>query len=196
VLFPGTGFPTDTGGPKAEGYAVNVALPPGIGDDRWLRAFDAVVPPLLEHFEPQVLVTQHGCDSHFLDPLAHMALSVDAQRRSYEMLHDLAHRYADGRWVVTGGGGYEVVDVVPRAWTHLLAIAAGAPVDPMATTPQAWRDYVSARLGRVAPAHMGDGRDGSFPSWSGGYDPGDAVDRAVMATRTAVFPHHGLDPHH
>jgi acetoin utilization protein AcuC len=112
------------------------------------------------------------------------------------MLHDLAHRYADGRWVVTGGGGYEVVDVVPRAWTHLLAIAAGAPVDPMATTPQAWRDYVSARLGRVAPAHMGDGRDGSFPSWSGGYDPGDAVDRAVMATRTAVFPHHGLDPHH
>jgi acetoin utilization protein AcuC len=196
VLFPGTGWPTDIGAGKGEGYAVNVALPPGIGDDRWLRAFDAVVPPLLEHFDPEVLVTQHGCDSHFLDPLAHMALSVDAQRTSYEMLHDLAHRYAGGRWVATGGGGYEVVDVVPRAWTHLLAIAAHVPLDPKAETPVGWRDYVAERLGRIGPRHLGDGRDGSFAPWSGGYDPADSVDRAVMATRTAVFPHHGLDPHH
>ena len=127
MLFPGTGFPSDTGGPGAEGTAVNVALPPGTADAGWLRAFHAVVPPILREFSPQVLVTQHGCDSHMNDPLAHMMLSVDGQRAAYLALHELAHEVADGRWVVTGGGGYSVVDVVPRAWTHLLAIVARRP---------------------------------------------------------------------
>ncbi|MGZ4597874.1 MAG: acetoin utilization protein AcuC, partial [Actinomycetes bacterium] len=71
-LFPGTGFPEDIGGPAAEGSAVNVALPPGTTDSAWLRAFDAVVPPLLSEFAPDVLVSQQGCDSHMLDPLAHL----------------------------------------------------------------------------------------------------------------------------
>src|SRR5690242_21434209 len=47
ALFPGTGFPGETGGPGAEGMAVNVALPPGTGDGGWLRAFSAIVPSLL-----------------------------------------------------------------------------------------------------------------------------------------------------
>ena len=54
TLFPGTGLPSDTGGPGAEGSAVNVALPAGTGDRGWLRAFDAVVPPLLRAFRPQI----------------------------------------------------------------------------------------------------------------------------------------------
>ena len=83
MLFPGTGFPHDLGGPDAEGTAVNVALPPGTGDAGWLRAFHAVVPPLLREFEPEVLVTQHGCDSHAEDPLAHLMLTVDGQRAAY-----------------------------------------------------------------------------------------------------------------
>src|SRR6478735_12166277 len=114
MLFPGTGFPADTGGPGADGTAVNLALPPGTGDAAWLRAFHALVPALLRSFAPEVLVTQHGCDSHFLDPLAHLALSVDAQWTSYDALHTLAHEVCGGRWVALGGGGYELVDVVPR----------------------------------------------------------------------------------
>ena len=127
MLFPGTGFPADSGGPGAEGTAVNVALPPGTADAGWLRAFHAIVPPLVRAFEPQVLVTQHGCDSHMEDPLAHLMLTVDGQRASYLALHDLAHEVCEGRWVVTGGGGYALVEVVPRAWTHLLAIVSGRP---------------------------------------------------------------------
>ena len=87
-------------------------------------------PPLLREFAPDVLVTQHGCDSHADDPLAHLMLSVDGQRAAYLALHDLAHEVAGGRWVATGGGGYALVDVVPRAWTHLLAAVSGPPLDP------------------------------------------------------------------
>src|SRR5262249_14008702 len=91
ILFPGTGFPQDVGGPDAGGRGVHVALLPGPGAAACLRAFPAVVPPLLRAFKPQVLVSQQGCDSHVLDPLAHMALTPDTQRASYVALHDLAH---------------------------------------------------------------------------------------------------------
>ncbi|QFY05661.1 acetoin utilization protein AcuC [Nonomuraea phyllanthi] len=191
TLFPGTGFPQETG---AEGSAVNVALPAGCGDAGWLRAFHAVVPPLLREFAPEILVTQHGCDSHALDPLANLMLSLDGQRSAYAALHRLAHETAGGRWVATGGGGYELVRVVPRAWTHLIAELAGHPVDPGAPTPPEWRRFVRERTGETPPLTMTDGRDAEFSDISGGYDPADPIDRAIMATRQAVFPLHGLDP--
>ena len=194
MLFPGTGFPHDVGGPGAEGSAVNVALPPGTSDAGWLRAFHAVVPPLLREFRPDVLVTQHGCDSHTEDPLAHLMLSVDGQRASYAALHDLAHEVAGGRWLATGGGGYAVVDVVPRAWTHLLAIVAGSPLDPATEVPTAWREEVRGRVGRSGPMLMTDGRNPVYRVWEEGYDPASWLDRAIQATRTTVFPLHGLDP--
>jgi acetoin utilization protein AcuC len=193
TLFPGTGDASDTGGPAAEGGAVNVALPAGTGDRAWLRALHAVVPPLVRAFRPDVLVTQHGCDCHALDPLAHLAVSVDAQRTAITALHDLAHEVCGGRWVATGGGGYEVVEVVPRVWTHLLAVAGGAPIPVETALPPRWTAHVEDELGRDAPAQMGDGGDVWFATWESGYDPADAVDQAIMATRRAVFPLHGLD---
>ena len=194
MLFPGTGFPHDLGGPGALGSAVNVALPPGTGDAGWLRAFHAVVPPLLREFKPQVLVTQHGCDSHAEDPLAHMMLTVDGQRAAYLAVHELAHELCEGRWVATGGGGYAIVDVVPRAWTHLLAIVAGLPLDPDRDTPDAWREYILHRLGRVAPMRLTDGRTPAYRDWRDGYDPDTWLDRSIHATRMEAFPLHGLDP--
>ncbi len=193
MLFPGTGFPADTGGPDAPGSAVNVALPPGTADAGWLRAFHAVVPPLLREFGPDVLVTQHGCDSHIEDPLAHLMLTVDGQRATYLALHDLAHEVCEGKWVVTGGGGYAIVDVVPRAWAHLLAVVGGAPLDPTTPTPDEWRDHVRTLLGRTAPFRLTDGRTPAYRDWSEGYDPSTWLDRAIHATREAAFPLNGLD---
>ena len=194
MLFPGTGGSRDVGGPGAEGSAVNVPLPPGTSDAGWLRAFHAVVPDVVRAFAPQVLVTQHGCDSHAEDPLAHLMLSVDGQRAAYDALHELAHEVTDGRWVAAGGGGYAIVDVVPRAWTHLLAIVGGRPLDPTLAVPETWREHVRELFDRVAPALMGDGQQVSYRPWSDGYDPDTWLDRLVDETRTAVFPLHGLDP--
>lgn len=188
-LFPGTGFPQDTG---VDGTTVNVALPLGTTDSGWLRAFSGVVPELVRVFAPEVLVTQQGCDTHTLDPLAHLSLSVDGQRASYALLHDLAHEVCGGRWVATGGGGYELVQVVPRAWTHLLAIAAGAPIDPAVEIPEQWREYAQRRTGEVPPLHMTDGRTPSYDPWDL-QRPGDRVDEAVADTREAVFGLHGLE---
>ena len=192
TLFPGTGFATETGGPGAEGSAVNVELPPGTDDAGWLRAFHAVVPALVREFEPDILVSQQGCDSHSEDPLANLMLSVDGQRAAYLTLHELAHDACSGRWLATGGGGYAIVDVVPRAWTHLLAIAGGNPLDPQTHIPAEWRQHVETTLGRRSPALMTDGRDARYRDWSQGYDPASWLDRSIAATRRAVFPLNGL----
>ena len=192
TLFPGTGLPSESGTAEGRGYAVNVALPAGTGDAGWLRAFDAIVPPLLESFRPEVLVSQHGCDTHRLDPLAHLALSVDAQRRACLMVHELAHSTAGGRWVLVGGGGYQRVQVVPRTWTHLLAVAAGEPVDPRVPTPESWRSFALEQAGEQAPTLMTDGSDASFRPAAAGVDPSDPVDRAIINTQRAVFGWHGL----
>ncbi|MCW2817138.1 MAG: acuC [Nocardioides sp.] len=200
-LFPGTGASEDVGGPDSLGSAVNVPLPPGTGAAGWLRAFHAVVPPLLREFAPDVLVTQHGCDSHRADPLADLELTVDGQRAAYVALHELAHEVAGGRWVATGGGGYAVADVVPRAWTHLLAVVSGVPLDPATPVPQEWREHVDRVLGLATPALLSDRigvadtvAEPRWRPWEQGYDPASWLDRSVHATRMAAFPYHGLDP--
>ncbi|MFU8850706.1 acetoin utilization protein AcuC [Micromonospora sp. SL1-18] len=195
ALFPGTGFPDETGGPGAEGSAVNLPLPPGIDDAGWQRAFHAVVPSVLRAFRPQLLVTQCGADGHRLDPLADLRLSVDGQRATYLALRALADELCDGRWVAFGGGGYALVEVVPRAWTHLLAVATGEPIDPATLTPPAWRELAAIRRpGREVPLRMTDDVEPSYEPWQPNGEP-DAVGRAIAATRRSVFPLLGLDPH-
>ena len=192
TLFPGTGLASEIGSGDGRGYAVNMPLPAGTGDAGWLRAFDAVVPPLLRAFAPEVLVSQHGCDSHRLDPLANLELSVDAQRRAQLMMHDLAHEITGGKWLLTGGGGYELVQVVPRSWTHLLAVASGEPIDPCLPVPDSWRALAVERTGESAPMRMTDGEPATYIPITAGIDPADRVDAAIVNTCRAVFARHGL----
>src|SRR5215204_7483402 len=189
-LFPGTGFAYESGGPHARGTAVNVALPSGTTDAGWLRAFHAIVPPVVRAFAPQVLVTQHGCDSHMEDPLAHLMLSLDGQRASYLAVAELADQFCQRRWVSTGGGGYAVLNVVPRAWTHLLAVVSGQPIPPDTEVPIAWRE----ELGEPGPLTMSDGVDATYVEFEQGFSPESPLDQAILATRRAVFPDLGLDP--
>jgi acetoin utilization protein AcuC len=121
-------------------------------------------------------------------------LSVDGQRRTQLIVHDLAHEVTGGKWLLTGGGGYELVQVVPRTWTHLLAVAAGHPLDPELETPAGWRALATSRTGENAPTRMTDGQPADFVPASAGLDPGDPVDTAIMNTSRAVFSWHGLAP--
>lgn len=208
-LFPGTGFANEIGGPDAQGTAVNVAVPPRTGDAGFLRAVHAVVPQLLQAFDPDVIVSQHGCDGHHADPLADLRLSVDGQRQLAFDIGDWAEKFADGRWVATGGGGYNPLRVVPRAWTHLTAAVLQTPIPVKAEIPQSWIEYartltaeeltgdMSLHEGDESeriPTVMGEDADVWWRSWEVGYDPADPVDQSIMATRRELFPLHGLDP--
>ena len=74
-LYPGTGGVTDVGGPAARGLTVNVPLPPGATGDVFARAFDEVVAPVAERFDPTWVLVSAGYDAHRADPLAELGLS-------------------------------------------------------------------------------------------------------------------------
>ncbi len=184
TLFPGTGFVYEMGDGDARGAAVNVPLPPFTGERLWLDAFRQVVPPLVEAWAPGVLVTQLGCDTHHSDPLANLALTTEAYRETAAILHDLAHRAAGGRWVATGGGGYQWAGVVPRAWTLYFAEMAGVSLPD--ELPPAWVERASAEAGRAVPSRL------SEPAVGGAEGDAEGVERAVDDVRRLVFPLHGL----
>ncbi len=103
-LFPGTGFTHETGTGKGRGYSVNVPLYPYTGDELYLWAFRQVVPPLLEAFDPDVLVTQLGIDTHYRDPITHLALTVQGFGEVVAEFPGLAPK-----WLALGGGAAPAV---------------------------------------------------------------------------------------
>jgi len=115
-LFPGTGFASERGESSGYGACLNVPVDPYTEDDSWLACFDAALERIMRSFRPDVVVSQHGCDAHALDPLAHIHCSMRIYREMPRRIHRLAHEWTGGRWVALGGGGYEHWRVVPRAW--------------------------------------------------------------------------------
>ena len=117
-LFPGSGQVTETGTGDGEGYSVNLPLAPFTQPDEWLGAFNRIVPPLVRAFEPDLLFTQLGIDTHFQDPLTHLQLTTQGFLKAVSTLAGLAAEC--GKWVAVGGGGYDM-SAVARAWTMAMA---------------------------------------------------------------------------
>jgi len=132
TLFPGTGFVNEMGTGDGTGFSVNVPLPPQTYDGAYLRAFEEIVPSLLKRFEPDVLVTQLGVDTHYTDPLASLALTTTGQQTLYGLLGEMAPK-----WLALGGGGY-ALDVVPRSWALAFGEMAGYGLQK--SLPKAYRE--------------------------------------------------------
>jgi GNAT superfamily N-acetyltransferase len=105
-----------------------------------------VVPALVAAFGPDVIVSQHGSDGHVWDPLAHLSLTTTAMGEAARLVDRLAHRHAGGRWLATGGGGYAIYRVVPRAWA--LTWLAGAHREAPRLLPEVWRERWSGEAAR------------------------------------------------
>ena len=120
-LFPGTGYVQEIGSGDGTGYSVNIPLGPYTQDAAWHAAFDAVIPPLVSAFKPDVLFTQLGIDTHFQDPLTHLSLTTQGFNLAVQKLATLASDI--GKWVAVGGGGYDL-SAVARSWTMALATMA------------------------------------------------------------------------
>jgi acetoin utilization protein AcuC len=119
-LFPGTGFPEELGTGKA------------------LRE---VVPPLVSHFRPDILVTQLGIDTHYRDPLTHLALTVQGFGLAVEELGKLS----PGKWLALGGGGYDI-SAVTRGWTIAYGRMLGRewPEQVPASSKPSWQSSASS----------------------------------------------------
>jgi acetoin utilization protein AcuC len=137
-LFPGTGAVSERGIGRGYGYSFNLPLEAYTEDDSFLECLISSLTPLLLKFKPDLIISQHGCDAHRLDPLAHLATTTRVFREIPKFIHELAHEVCEGRLVAVGGGGYDIWRVVPRAWTLLWAELSEHPLPDK--LPSIWRE--------------------------------------------------------
>ena len=177
-LFPGTGFAGETGSGEGVGYAVNLPLYPYTDDEIYLDAFESIVPPLVQAFDPDVLLTQLGIDSYHTDPLTHLQITSRGFIAAVARLGGLGYP-----WLATGGGGYDL-GAVARCWTLAYGVMCGAE----------WPDRIPmAAIERLGRNTLRDGEVPDIPA-NVRADARALAAESVAAVRDAVFPVHGLSP--
>ena len=152
-LFPGTGFPDETGNGKAQGLKLNVPLPPSTGDQAYLEAFHEIVPNAIREFKPEIILVQCGADGHLNDKLAHLRLTTNVYSHVVGEMHQLAHELCNGRFLLFGGGGY-TLENVPRVWTVAFATLAGQKLDD--GIPSGWSELFKVSTEEEPPQRLYD----------------------------------------
>ncbi len=177
-LFPGTGFAGETGAGEGVGYTVNLPLYPYTDDEIYLDTFESIVPPLVQAFDPDVLLTQLGIDSYHTDPLTHLQITSRGFIAAVARLGGLGYP-----WLATGGGGYDL-GAVARCWTLAYGVMCGAE----------WPDRIPmAAIERLGRNTLRDGEVPDIPA-NVRADARALAAESVAAVRDAVFPVHGLSP--
>ena len=189
--FPGTGFAGESGYGPGEGFSANVPLPAFATDECFALAFNEAVLPMARAFGPDIIVAQLGVDAHHDDPQTDLGLTIPGYRALVRGIIGLADELCEGRLAALGGGGYHIVEVVPIAWTWVMAKLGG--VDLSDDVPESWREHVRTRLGCEPPKSMGE--HDRFDS------PPERAERVLELTalrvgelKAEVFPHLGLTP--
>jgi acetoin utilization protein AcuC len=160
-LFPGTGFVDELGEGDGYGYSLNVPLEPFTEDGSWLDIHRKLIPEVMEAYRPDVVVLQSGCDGHSLDPLTHLRASTKLYEETTRIVCEAADRVCGGRVVATGGGGYAVWQVVPRAWTLVWGVLSGQEVPNR--IPHEWLNRWQGEAPVMLPPHVRDAEEDHKP---------------------------------
>jgi acetoin utilization protein AcuC len=133
-IFPHDGFIKDIGAGAGAGYNINMPFPMDSGDGVYRYAFDELVPPLIDFYQPEFIIFLPGIDAHYKDRLAHLVLTTDLFRYIAEVIHDAAHRHSDGRLCALAGGGYHPESFL---WGMgvVMSVLTGHPYNPPEQNP-------------------------------------------------------------
>ncbi|MGI9144939.1 MAG: histone deacetylase family protein [Chloroflexota bacterium] len=136
-LYPGTGRWQETGEGSGEGYTINLALPPGSGDEVYAAALAQIVEPAVRRYAPDFILVSLGYDGFWSDPLAALRLSIGgACTALIRSARALAGEQASGRLVLALEGGYNLdalgygVDAACR-----VLLGAEPSTDPLGPAP-------------------------------------------------------------
>jgi len=118
TLYPGSGFLHESGGPSADGYTINIPLPPNTGEEGFDMVMDRVVMPMLEEFQPELIINSAGQDNHYSDPITSMNFTAQGYARLNRQLNPD---------ICVLEGGYSIEGALP--YTNLGIILAMAGMD-------------------------------------------------------------------
>ncbi len=110
--FPGTGFFTETGRGKGEGYTMNIAIPGGYGDAEFVALFEHLLRPVALSYQPELVLVSAGFDTHSLDPMGRMTMTPAGFAGMTRSLMNIADRCCGGKLVLGLEGGYHLETLV------------------------------------------------------------------------------------
>jgi len=128
-FYPGTGAVMESGEDDGKGYTINVPLTAGGGDAVYRGAFERVILPALEQYEPELVLVSAGFDASARDPLAEMSLSAGAFGWMGRELRRLADKTAKGRIALVLEGGYDLVALEAGMLAATRGIVEGTAVE-------------------------------------------------------------------
>ena len=147
--FPDTGFFTETGRGRGEGYTANVALPKGYGDGEYIYIFDHLLRPIALEFKPDLIIVSAGFDTHSADQMGNMHMSAAGYAALTRVVMDIAAVCCAGRLVLTLEGGYHLASLRESVYAVLLELAglSHTDIDKMASLADKKKiDYVLKRF--------------------------------------------------
>jgi len=106
--YPGTGAASEVGYGAGAGRTVNLPLELGATDEDFKQVFDEVVMPVLQQFEPDIVLVSAGFDAHERDPLGQMRVTTAGFAAMTAALRAFADRCCEGRLVAITEGGYDL----------------------------------------------------------------------------------------
>ncbi len=132
-LYPGSGWIDEVGVGEGRGFTVNLPMPPGSGDREHLEGFRAIAGPILDQFDPGLLIISAGQDGHVADQLASQNLTA----AGYHDLAAAAAKFAADRGIgliALHEGGYNP-NTLPLLDHAVLAGLGGFAPDLAGDTP-------------------------------------------------------------
>jgi len=116
TLYPGSGFPEESGGPGALGMTLNVPLPPRTSDEGMLHVMEHLILPVLDDFKPDLIINSAGQDNHYSDPITNMSFTAGGYARLNDMLSPD---------ICVLEGGYSIEAALPYVNTGIILALAG-----------------------------------------------------------------------
>ena len=147
-FYPGTGDVQETGRGSGAGFTANVPMPGGMGDGDYRHAFEQVLEPVMNQWEPDLVLVSAGFDSHRDDPLGGMEVTSEGFGALCQRAIKIAEEHADGRIALVLEGGYDLggladsVDACVRALIGESFEITGDPSDAGARSVANASSYV------------------------------------------------------
>ncbi|KAA1038415.1 acetoin utilization protein AcuC [Macrococcus equipercicus] len=150
-LFPGTGGINEKGEGDGYLYSMNLPIDAYTEDDSFLECFKESVEVACRFFKPDVIISQNGADAHYLDPLTHLHCTHHVFEAIPRIVKQLADDYCGGKWIAVGGGGYNIFQVAPLAWSQIWLAMKGIPA-PSGNLPKSWLEKWQKKTEVTLPA--------------------------------------------
>lgn len=106
--YPGSGWLDETGEGEGANTTANIPLPPFSGDWEFSKVMSRVILPLLDRFQPEMILISYGFDPHWSDPLGNLQLTSGGYGYLIEQLHNWAADHCQERICLFLEGGYNL----------------------------------------------------------------------------------------